>query len=269
MLPAQGDSPFLMSSPDSVHLANAPLVRVLCQVRWPALTRFIQSFDTFGDAIGSELAEEYPLFAKRQEAQFVIGPDGVVAEPGIFVYQWSSSDSVWVIHFAPTFLTMETSRYSSKEDLLSRFRRVVDVVGKVVSIPTYTRIGYRYTNRVTGVTDINELIRPEVRGGGAVPLEGVDASVIQSVTETLYRVEADMLLARWAQLPSGTTIDPAIPPIQADSWVLDLDTFSETPTNGFDPESIASTAHRLALRGSTFFRWSVTDQFLERFGARR
>jgi len=163
-------------------------------------------------------------------------------------------------------LTIETRRYTSKEDLLARLHRVLEVVGNIGRIPQYIRVGYRYTNRVTGVADINELIRPEVRGGGAVPLVP-NVSVVQSVTETLYKIDADMLLARWAQLPADATIDPAIPPLQAESWVLDLDTFNEAEAQGFDPDEITSNALRLARRGYTFFRWSVTQQFLEMFGA--
>ena len=263
--PRANEGPFALNAPETIRLSSAPLERVLCQVRWPELTGFTQRFDSIGEAIGISLAGDYPLFAKRQEANFVIGPNGVAAQPGIFVYQWSSADSRWGVHFAPTFLTIETSRYTSKEDLLDRLRKVLTSVRQHTSIPHYTRLGYRYTNRVTAVTDINELIRPEVRGGGAVPLrEG--ASVLQSVTETLYQVDEDRLLARWAQLPGGATIDPAIPPLDSESWILDLDSFSET-AGAFDPEEIGETALRLAKRGYTFFRWSVTQQFLEMFGA--
>jgi uncharacterized protein (TIGR04255 family) len=262
---SDGD-PFLLGTQEPIRLLRAPLDRVLCQVRWPELTGFAQRFDSIGDSIGLQLAEDYPLFTKRQEANFILGPSGVAAQPGIFVYQWSTANTVWSVHFAPNFLSIETSRYTTKEDLLDRLQQVLAVVRDAARIPHYIRVGYRYTNRVTGVADINELIRPEVRGGGAVPL-GPGASLIQSVTETLYRVDEDMLLARWAQLPAGATIDPAIPPLQAESWVLDLDTFNESGASDFEPAEIAATALRLARRGYTFFRWSVTDQFLALFGA--
>ena len=57
-----------------------------------------------------------------------------------------------------------------------------------------------------------------------------------------------------------------MPPLDSESWILDLDTFSEAAAN-FDPDEIAAAALRLAKRGYAFFRWSVTQQFLDTFGA--
>jgi uncharacterized protein (TIGR04255 family) len=61
-------------------------------------------------------------------------------------------------------------------------------------------------------------------------------------------------------------IDPSIPPVPADSWVLDLDAYNED-AEPFDAKQIAQSALRLAGRGYAFFRWSVTPEFLEKFGA--
>jgi uncharacterized protein (TIGR04255 family) len=259
------EGPFALDAPESIHLSNAPLDRVLCQVRWPELTGFAQRFDAIGESLSSALASDYPLFAKRQESNFVIGPNGIEPQPGNFVYQWSSTDGRWSVHFAPTFVTIETTRYTRKEDLLGRLENILGSLQTHAPIPVYNRVGYRYTNRVSTVPDINSLIKPQVRGGGAVPIrDGV--FVIQSVTETLYSVDQDRLLARWAQLPAGATVDPAIPPLDSESWVLDLDTFTETAA-AFNPKEIVETGFRLAGRGYRFFHWTVTPQFLEMFGA--
>jgi uncharacterized protein (TIGR04255 family) len=129
------------------------------------------------------------------------------------------------------------------------------------------RMGYRYTNRVPGEIDIRPLIRAEVRGGDAVvpPRPGVE--VVQSVSETLFKVGADTLLARWAQLPGGVTIDPTLPPLSTESWLLDLDAYNEE-TIPFVAADIATSAFRLAGRGYTSFRWSVPEKFLEVFGGK-
>lgn len=259
------EGPFSLIEQESIPLSNAPLDRVLCQVRWPELTGFMQRFDSIAENLSSALANDYPLFAKMHEANFVFGPNGVAPQPGTFVYQWSSADASWSVHFAPTFITVETSEYTNKEDLLGRLRKILVAAQECASIPVYSRIGYRYTNRVSTGADINNLIKPEVRGGGAVPVRD-GACVVQSVTETLYSVDQDKLLARWAQLPPGATVDPAIPPLPSESWVLDLDSFTET-TAAFDPEVITKAALRLAKRGYAFFNWSVTPQFLQMFGA--
>jgi uncharacterized protein (TIGR04255 family) len=89
--------------------------------------------------------------------------------------------------------------------------------------------------------------------------------VVQSVTETLYEIDEDRLLARWAQLPAGAVVDPALDALASESWILDLDSFSEVETP-FTSGDICKSAFRLAGRGYTFFRWSVTNAFLDTFG---
>jgi uncharacterized protein (TIGR04255 family) len=257
--------PFTPSPPERIQLSNAPLAKVLCQVRWPELTRFTQQFDSIAESIGTALADDYPLFDKRQESNFIFGPDGISAQPGIFVYQWSSANGRWHVHFSHTFVTVEASRYTSKEDLTSRLGTVLAAISKQVSIPNRTRLGYRYLNCVDATEDIEQLIVPGVRGGESVPLRP-GAEVVRSVTETLYRVDEDRLQARWAKLPRGTMIDPSISPLPADSWILDLDAYNDD-AEPFDANQITESALRLAGRGYAFFRWSVTPKFLEKFGA--
>lgn len=258
--------PFAQEPPTKVQLDNAPLAKVVCQVRWPDLTQFKQQFDTIAESIGASIAGEYPFFNKRQEQNFVLGPAGVSAAPGMTVYQWASADTRWHVHLGDTFAAIETSRYTNKEDLVERLDKVLSAIVENVSIPIYSRIGYRYINRVDAAEDIESLIRAEVRGGAAVPVRP-GAELIRTVTETLYRVDEDQLLARWAKLPRGVLIDQAIPPLESDSWILDLDAFNETEGGApFDPSAIAQTATRLGNRGYTFFRWSVTGEFLAKFG---
>jgi uncharacterized protein (TIGR04255 family) len=265
-MPEVSQGPFAQEPPERVQLDNAPLAKVLCQVRWPELTQFKQQFDTIAESIGTSIAAEYPLFNKRQEQNFIIGPTGVSAAPGMTVYEWASADSRWHVHFGDTFITIETKRYTKKEDLVERLGKVLTAVADNVSIPISNRIGYRYINCVDASENIESLIRAEVRGGEAVPVR-VGTELIRTVTETLYRVDEDYLLARWAKLPSGVLIDPTLPALTSDSWILDLDAYHESQEGvPFDPSRVMETATRLGNRGYTFFRWSVTKDFLAKFG---
>jgi uncharacterized protein (TIGR04255 family) len=239
----------------------------MCQLRWPELTQLVQQFEPIAQAIGADIANDYPLFTVRHESNFVVGPSGVSSSPGVAVYQWTTPDGRFNVHFSHTFLTVETQRYTSKEDLIGRLEKVLEVVVRHAAIPICVRMGYRYTNRVPGDIDIRPLIRAEVRGGDAVAPPRPGVRVVQSVSETLFKVDADTLLARWAQLPGGVTIDPTLPPLSTESWLLDLDAYNEE-TVPFVAADIARSAFRLAGRGYTFFRWSVTDKFLEVFGGK-
>ena len=265
--PGLGEGPFALEPPKKIQLNNAPLAKVLCQVRWPELTQFKvkEQFDIVAESIGTSLASQYPLFNKRQEQNFVLGPTGISAAPGMTVYEWASADTRWHVHFGDTFIAIETRRYTNKEDLVQRLDEVLSAIVQHVSIPIYSRIGYRYINFVDATEAIESLIRAEVRGGEAVPVRP-GAEVIRTVTETLYRVDEDHLLARWAKLPSGVLIDPGIPPLKSDSWILDLDAYNDEQGALLNPSQIAQKATRLANRGYTFFRWSVTQEFLTKFG---
>lgn len=256
--------PFAETPPESVHLPRAPLARVLCQARWPELTQLVQKLDPIAEAVGSDLAGDYPLFSRRHEANFILGPDGITPSQGAAVYQWSTANSQFNVHFSHTFVTVETNQYTSKEDLIARLGSVLDVIARHANIPICSRVGYRYTNQVGAEIDIRPLIKPEVRGGEAIPSRA-GVRVVQSVTETLYQIDDDQLLARWARLPAGAVVDPTLDAAATESWVLDLDTFTEGRVP-FSSSEVCKVALRLAGRGYTFFRWSVTDEFLETFG---
>ncbi len=72
--------------------------------------------------------------------------------------------------------------------------------------------------------------------------------------------------ARWVLIPSNATFDPNVfKPIDQPSWFLDLD-MSISENQEFDVEKILEDAKRFSERIYTFFRWSVTEEFLRRFG---
>jgi uncharacterized protein (TIGR04255 family) len=78
--------------------------------------------------------------------------------------------------------------------------------------------------------------------------------------------ERGVLRVRWGWLPAGVALDPnGLEPVDEPSWVLDLDAFREGE-RPFEPGAIVAEAQALAERAYGFYRWSVTDAFLTRFG---
>jgi uncharacterized protein (TIGR04255 family) len=75
-------------------------------------------------------------------------------------------------------------------------------------------------------------------------------------------------VARWGKLPPGMTIDPNLaPPIQEDSWLIDLDV-SKAGQFPFATKTVIETASLAAERVYTVFRWMVTDEFLRTYGGK-
>ena len=88
-----------------------------------------------------------------------------------------------------------------------------------------------------------------------------------AMSETLFSMDGEEMLARWGHLPPNETVDAAaIEPITGPSWILDLDMYT-TDSCEFSVEKVVEDAERFSKRLYTFFRWAVTDEFLQRYGA--
>lgn len=260
-------SPFGEEPVEHVPLAGAPLIKVVCQVRWPMITAFESSAEEILKHVGKAVAPRFPVTRRQKEVNYVIGPGGVSQQTGNEIFQYLSSDDNWTLALSSSFLALETTAYNSQDDFCERFRFVLETLQEVCQIPYVDRIGYRYVNRVAGrenVDQIHETINEAVRGGGAVP-KGKDSEMIQTLTETVYKVRENKLLARWAVLPQGVTVDPSIPASDEPSWVLDLDSYREGRMSSSTAEVIA-IMRDLSDTGYRFFRWAVNESFLRRFG---
>lgn len=266
-MPPDDVVPFPRERPQEIHLHKAPLVRVLAQARWDELTQFKSGFDTRAASLGEILANDYPLATNTEEVQFEVGPQGVVQKPGGRIHQFTSTNDEWTVHFAPTFVTLTSAAYTTRDDFCSRFETVLQAVDSVTSIPRVIRIGYRYVNRIdqeNGFDRLAELVRSDVLGGTRIPGLTDDVVVRHSITETLFATSRGNLLAKWAVLPVNAAMDPTIPPVLSPSWVLDLDAFFDGRVD-FRPSVIADRARELSSLGYGFFRWAILPAFLESF----
>jgi uncharacterized protein (TIGR04255 family) len=90
----------------------------------------------------------------------------------------------------------------------------------------------------------------------------------QLLTEFAAPAEPGELLARWGRLSAKMTVDlNLLPPIEEDSWLIDLDV-SRTRQTAFEAKGIVETARSAAERVYAVFRWMVTDEFLKAYGGK-
>ncbi len=73
------------------------------------------------------------------------------------------------------------------------------------------------------------------------------------------------LRTRWGFLGPRTTLDPAIAPVDSPSWVLDID--ASHGERDFDPAALIDQVQLFTDRIYRYFRWAVTDEFLNVYGA--
>src|SRR5581483_3006748 len=260
-------TPFGSEPLAEIALPRAPLVRVLSQVRWPQLTVMKAQLDSSAQQVGSKLASQYPLSAEQREVHIVLSPEGVSQQAAGKIFQFRSVDEAWQVSLSESFVALESSHYTSRDDFCTRLEAVLAALASVVDIPLAARIGFRYTNRIAGDQNLAaspNLVQETLLGGHAVPLEG-GVSLIHTLSEAVYQVGDIRLLARWAHLPPNSSIDPAIAPTDLPSWVLDLDAFRENRLD-FNPRSLAEHARELSAVASRFFRSAPSDDFLRHFG---
>ncbi len=254
--------PLTAQAPAEVPLGNAPLARVIAQVRFPKQLS-IESRDSVA-AFQRSVGGAYPVLREEASQGVLLGKGGAQATKAQTSWRFADVAQEWKLSLAPDFLSLDTTRYQSRSDFLARLRAALDALEKHVGPKLVDRFGIRYIDRITGdaLSDITRMVRPELCGLIGTP-SGAHAS--HALTETMFTLNTEQLRARWALLPENTTHDPGtLEAVSEISWVLDLDMFRHAPRS-FSVDSVMADAERFAERIYTFFRWAVTDDFLRRY----
>ena len=238
-----------------VPLPNAPLVKVLTQVRFPVIAKIGTSEGILG--FQECLRARYPVTRQESTVALVVGPAGPIQSqlPGT-VWRMSEADGHWTVVLAQDFVALETSSYTTRGDFLERWREVLDALSALDPGPTvFDRIGVRYVDQVEGdefVEAMSTLVRSEIIGPSNI--ERSDGEVlVASVSQALFKLNSMQVKATWGVVPER-------------SWILDVDAFVEERDQMFSTDRVVEETRLGAQRAYAFFRWAVTDEFLRRFG---
>lgn len=259
-------NPLIAQPPSEVPLENAPLIRVLAQVRFPFLfsIKEISCVAAFQEAI----REKYPILQPEQTQGLLLATQGFVPTEPQIIWRFTDINREWRVSLTPNFVTLETVAYSSRTDFLERLENILTALDLHTKPNYIERFGLRYIDRLEeqDIYEIQKLVRQEVAGVSTELKE----YVYQAISEYIFNLPEDrgQMLARWGLLPANATIDPtAVEPIGKPSWILDLD-MSLSRQREFNISVIMDEAHFFAERIYTFFRWVVTDDFLRHFGGK-
>lgn len=262
---------------DEVPLLQAPLAAVVAQVRFSPILAIGQPRPPDGVVRFQEaLRPTYPHLTLDQTHHIAVAGH---SPPSIGHSQvWRLADTVehpspWRVSLAQDFVALETHRYSSRADFLTRLETVIDAVEDCFSPTDVTRLGLRYINRLTGAAERSaaDLVKPEILGimaSSSDVLGQLKTSVVQSMMHAQFLApDNDTVLARWGVLPPDATHDPEVlEPVGERSWVLDMDMFTTRPRS-LDTSAIVTTATGFAECLYWLFRQVVTDDFLRHHGA--
>ncbi|MBD1813808.1 TIGR04255 family protein [Microcoleus sp. FACHB-45] len=259
-------NPLTAQPPEEVPLKDAPLIRVIAQVRFPPILS-IEKKDFVG-SFQEAIREKYPILQPEQTQTFVFGPQGVVQPTFQLTWRFIDTAGSWRVSLAPNFMALETTAYSSRRDFLERLEHLLIAFEQSFNPKIIERFGLRYVNRLIGqeLQDISSLVKPEIAGlMGAEFIEDIH----QTVNESLFVIPngGEEIIARWGLMPGDVTFAPDIEPVAESSWILDID-MSLSKNREFSIEELMSEGRCFAERIYTFFRWAVKDDFLRRFGGK-
>jgi uncharacterized protein (TIGR04255 family) len=254
-----------------VPLSRAPLVNVIAQVRFPAVMK-IEADSGFVATFQELIRKDYPILRPERQLGVMVGPGGVQSQDAGTVWRFETKDpDAWQVTLSPTFVSLSTKRYTRRSDLIARLTVVLHALEGWLHPDVCDRVGIRYVDRVTGdqLARLSKLVRSEILGvaGDESMLGSIE--VVHALSDTLFELDdMSQLRGRWGRLPAGATYDPGIEPAREPSWVLDLDHYTSEPED-FDHAAISGKVAEFCDRIYTFFRWAVTDTFLDEFGAER
>jgi uncharacterized protein (TIGR04255 family) len=261
------DNPLVAAPPEEIPLSEAPLIRVIAQVRFPAILSLEER--NFVAPFQEKIRAQYPILQPDQTRNVVIGSQGLESS---FSMAWRFIDKTekWRVSVTSNFVTLETTDYLSRTDFLQRFRDILVATVGHIKPQVLERLGLRYIARLTGqeAVQLKDFVRPEVSGILASDIANYAEQVI---SDSFFNLpdQRGQIHSRWGRLPANVTVDPsAIEPLTEPSWILDLDMFT-TPfleIKEFDVEAIMDDTSYFAKRLYTFFRWAVTERFLSHFG---
>lgn len=248
--------------PDEVALVDAPLVRVLCQVRYSSVPELVD--DDSERVLARLLEERLPV---RGLVQGMVLPlPGFAASPPQAEHfrTFENPEGSWKATIAPDFVALETTHYDRRHDFLERLAPLLAAVDDVSRPPRVTRVGIRYTDRIVNPEDLPDLVNPALLG--LLP-ELADRDIMENqVLQTLIADSetSSKIQVRSLCLPGGVGFDPSIPPVSDRSWVLDIDAYNET-SRSWDVHGLLDVVEMLAKRAYQVFHWAATETFREQF----
>ena len=264
-------TPLATRVPVEVPLPEAPLVRVIAQIRFPPILS-IRKEDSVAD-FQETLRGDYPLLQRNEVRNIDITPgqDPSISEAVIWRFADRPEQVAWRVSLGVDFVALETWRYDSRRDFLDRLRKVLTSVETCFRPAEAQRVGLRYIDRLEGkATDrIGDLVRRNVLGilqPGAEPLDAIREATVHSMTQTQLQAAEGIIQGRWGNMPPNTSHDPdTLPPIGKPSWILDLDMFSPN-ASPFRSDELVVMTRGFAERIYSVFRLMVTDEFLKFYG---
>lgn len=246
-----------------IPLPNAPIERVVSQIRFPAILRMADA--EFIAPFQEAIRKQYPFYEREESQSIGVGPQGVLAGDRSVVHRFTNTDRNFRVSLAPTFIALDQRGYDKREVFLERLEEMAETLIERFEPTVYERFGIRYIDRIhgEGLSHINAFLADELLG----PLRHFEpeTTLRRSLAEIEIRDGDRQLKARWGYIPAGQTL-PTENVAEEPAFILDLDAYV-LGSAALTSDSIIKEAQDLTDMIYRFFRWSVEDEFLKYYGA--
>lgn len=216
---------------ESSRLANAPLVEVVFELRFPGHFAVYAGLDRFQQNLGAEFPS---LFV----------PKAAAGEPlALKPYQWKSEDGSRSVNVGLSVFSYMSRRYGVFEEFRTEFKRLAGLFFEIYRPNLFTRLGLRYINIFPSLEGRAEALHPWLDLGLRLPVFGDSEASEVSGAFFLKRPGGTLRLAFGdAHLMDRPQIGPKGVPM--DGFALDFDFFRVGSTAIDEVDSFLDDGHR-------------------------
>lgn len=242
---------------EDIHLANAPVREVICQVRFPTILRIAKEEPA---EFQEHVRDRFPLL--EADRRVVIETEGM--KPGgqakfaPSVFRFHNQSRTRTVSLAPDFYALSFTDYEGWTGFASSLADIAKAVQEVYAVPYATRIGLRYINALDRTLgdfadfgDVLDLLRSEL----TVMLR---TDVILSPESAMHRIQVpadgDRFTFHYGLVHEGAPPEPR--------FMLDFDHYAEGELSLDDLLSRCEAYHRQIYSA---FRWCIAEDRLEMF----
>jgi len=229
----------------------APLVQVICQLRYPSILKVEQTPADFQDRIRGR----FPLFERAHGPSLDQLPAEIAQIIGAQTlnYLFLTEDRLTTLSLSPDAIALSTRAYSRWEEFRALLEVCLSAFTEIYRPAFYSRIGLRYINRIRpsriGLDGVawSALLSENIVGEFAVP--ELEPNILAS-TRTL---RVSMAEAGGAfLLQHGLGPNPG-----SKNYSIDLDFYADAKTEVAHAQTILDDFNKLAGRG---FRWCISER---------
>jgi uncharacterized protein (TIGR04255 family) len=238
------------------HYRKAPLISVVCQLRFPKLLA-IESKPPV--EFQEKVRAVFPFLEQVQQLPLEIPPEFAQLAGlrfGSQGYQFLTENRNYTLALGSEALSLATVAYTRWEEFRNLLELAVDALRNVYNPPFFTRVGLRYQDAIKrsdlGLDGIpwSRLVRRELLGELSLPefesrLEGIaDRALRLSNSDGVGSILLRHGIGQVANSPEV-------------AYVIDWDFFTEKRTEVNDAVDTAANFNKLA---GDAFRWCITEE---------